>query len=171
MVEDLKTPPRELQFGQDAGSGGQEEVATWIPVDNRTFVPSLVVPGDLVSFRVPGSPVGLPTLAAAGDSQDPDADDPGGPVTPGRGPPRPQGSSGSSNLIGPFKVLALGNRLGSAQVMRAARIPQQQENVMAISVKLNNKKLEAKAETLFRHLEATNFRGVAVLLHPRTRER
>jgi len=164
MVEDLKTPPLELQFGQDSGPGGQEEVATWVPVDNRTFVPSLVVPGDWVSFRLPGSRLGFPTLAASGEAPDPDAKKP---ATAGQSPPKAEGASGSSNLIGPFKVLALGNRLGSSQVMRAARISQQQENVMAISVKLNNKRLETKAETLFRHLEATNFRGVAVLLHPR----
>ena len=41
-------------------------------------------------------------------------------------------SAGPIETIGPFKILALGNRLGSPEVMRAAKMPQLQENVLAI---------------------------------------
>ena len=45
LQDDLRTPPQDLDLGK-----GEE--AMGIPVDTRTFVPSLVSPGDLVSFIV-----------------------------------------------------------------------------------------------------------------------
>ena len=48
--DDLHTPPQELNLAK-----GQKLL--WIPVDTRTFVPSLVVPGDMVSFLVWRPPV------------------------------------------------------------------------------------------------------------------
>jgi len=70
--------------------------------------------------------------------------------------------------IGPFKVLSIGNRLGSADVMQAARIPQMQENVMTIRVRIENGKMEPEAARLMRFLEQTNSRPLAYVLHPRT---
>ena len=70
-------------------------------------------------------------------------------------------------IIGPFRVLSLGNRLGSSEVMQANHIPQVQENVMTISVQVVGDELEPKAKKLWEALRRTNFRGVGVLLHPR----
>ena len=158
LREDLKTPPQELNFGQ---TPGVDERATWIPVDTRTFVPSLVVPGDQVSFLVSKTQTALPTPAA-------DAHPEG---QPGESRPAAANPTGATEIIGPFKVLSLGNRLGTADVMKAAKIPQVQENVMTISVKIEEGQLEPKAQKLENLLRATNFRQVGILLHPRKKDR
>lgn len=92
----------------------------------------------------------MPTLAAGSE--------------PAPGPPVVRGGS---EIIGPFRVLSLGNRLGSLEVMQANHIPQVQENVMTISVQVVGDELEPKAKKLWEALCRTNFRGVGVLLHPR----
>ena len=115
-----------------------------MPVDTQSFVASLVNPGDRVSFRVRLRSPKSPTLAA------------------GAGRPGP-----ATEIIGPFDVLSLGNRLSSTEVMKASRIPQTQENVMTIRVKNRGGQPEPKAEKLFNLLNATNSRGVGVILHPR----
>jgi hypothetical protein len=149
LREDLKTPPEELKLEEG-------ETALWIPVDTRTFVPSLVKPGDKVSFWI-ARPSG-PTLAVRG------------------GPTRtPSGESGEAaeepfEVIGEFTILALGNRLGRADVMRAAKTPQFQENVLSIRVSDNVAGEKARAKKLLTMLQATNFRMVGVTLHSRKGE-
>ncbi len=145
LRQDLKAPPPELKLRD------KNERAMWIPVDTTTFVPSLVVPGNEVSFLVSRATPGGPTLALPADSEEASA------------PPKPQGAT---EVIGPFKVLALGNRLGSAEVMQAAKIPQLQENVITVRVRMEGDKLEPKAQKLWDLLKLTNFRQVGVLLHP-----
>ena len=146
LVQDLKTPAKELKFG------GNERVV-WIPVDTRTFVPSLVKPGDQVSFLVSPSRAGSPTPAGLGDFGAPE------PVRAGSGP---------IDTIGPFTILALGNRLGSADVHRAAKLPQLQENVMAIKVSTDGGgNLSTDAAKLMTILNETSFRPVGIMLHPR----
>lgn len=169
LRDDLETPPQRLRLGEDPVVG-ENERAMWIPVDTRTFVPSLVEPGQFVSFLLPRSPAGLgggrsivapPESSADEPSDEPEADEPGGPSpTPATAP------GGDTEIIGPFKILSLGNRLGSADVMRAARVPQVQENVMTISVRVENDRLEPRAEKLWQWLRSTNFREVGILLHP-----
>lgn len=148
---DLKTPPPELELQSET------ERAMWIPVDTRTFVPTLVMPGDQVSFIVTTGP----TLAVR--PPDPNSDD------PESAPPPPATAMPGNKVetIGPFRVLSLGNRLGSAEVMRSAGIPQLQENVMTISVTQLNGQLDAKSQKLWSLLRETDFRQVGVLLHPR----
>ena len=163
LAEDLKTPPQELKLGEN-------ERAMWIPVDTRGFVPSLVLPGDTVSFIASRSQMGAPTPAKP--PEQPGAD--------GAGNELASAPTGPTEIIGPFTILSLGNRLGSPEVMRAAKIPQVQENVMTIAVKVIKVKknpddpkspeyeeLEEKAATLWKVLQATNFRQVGVLLHER----
>jgi hypothetical protein len=147
---DLDSPPQELELRSP------DERAMWIPVDTRTFVPSLVMPGDYVSFLVGGG-------TAEFEEDDPDSD---GPPLP-RGTPTPAGSGGQVETVGPFRVLSLGNRLGSAEVMRAAGLSQQQENVMTISVREAGGQLDPKAKKLWGLLRSNGFREVGVLLHPR----
>ncbi len=110
------------------------EQLVWIPVEGRAFVPSLISPGDEVMFLVPRLT----------------------PATPGKTPNK---ALGSTSEVGPFRVRALGNRLGSAQVWAASKLPQQQENVIGIGVKGEDKQ---KAMALWDFLQATNFRQVGV---------
>jgi len=155
LSDDLKTPaPRELKLEENERAWG-------IPLDSRQFVPSLVVPGDLVSFLVPRLRNPRPTPAGALN--------PGGPDAPPAA--APAAAAGANEIIGPFRVLSLGNRLGSAEVLRAARVPQLQENVMTVAVKVDLGILEPKAQKLADLLRATNFRQVQVLLHPRPKDK
>ncbi|OHB69948.1 MAG: hypothetical protein A2V70_14100 [Planctomycetes bacterium RBG_13_63_9] len=156
LQEDLKTPPPELKFEED-------ERAWPIPVDTKRFVPSLVVPGDLVSFLGSSPVLGYPTPAIRDSlAEDPAAATESGPVA------APAVAPGSPTVVGPFRVLALGNRLGSAEVMRAAKIPQTQENVVLIRVKVQGDgSFELRAQQLWKLLESTNFRPMGVQLHPR----
>ncbi|HTN75526.1 MAG TPA: hypothetical protein VL096_09775 [Pirellulaceae bacterium] len=148
---DLQTPPPQLELQ------GANERAMWIPVDTRTFVPTLVMPGDLVTFVVSTAPRKLP-MQPTEDA----GDEPPAPM-----PPPTASSINQIETIGPFPVLSLGNRLGSSEVMRSAGIPQLQENVMTIRVTQTGDQLDAKAQKLWAILRDTDFRQVGVLLHPR----
>ncbi len=168
LLQDLKTPPPELKLKPN-------ERAMWIPVDTKTIVPSLIVPGeDKVSFLIPrlGGADGI-SGAGTGSGGTRAASKPG--ETPNPEPMRGAGSgqsptatAGVSDVLGPFTVLAVGNRLGSPEVFKAARSPQVQENVILISVQYEGDKLEPRAEQLWNRMRTTNFREVGVLLHPRT---
>jgi hypothetical protein len=153
LNDDLHTPPQKIKF--EPGDS-----VIFVPVDTRAFVPSLLEPGDKVSFMVARSSV--PTLAMPSPP-------PGG-LT--KVMPSADGSGASSSgpiEIGPFTILALGNRLCSTEVMRASKGPQQvQENVLTIRVPAEG--VEAKnAEILSSLLQATNFREVGVKLHSRNK--
>lgn len=150
LQDDLRPPPPRLRFGGQP-AGNTEEIAMFIPIDTRTIVPSLIEPGDTVSFIV-----SAPTPV------------PGGNPLSGENPTAPASdAAGGPQVIGKFKVLAVGNRLTSVEAHRAYQLPQSQENILTISVKLENGRLEPKAERLWKMLEATNFRQVGVILHSR----
>jgi hypothetical protein len=150
LRQDMKTPPSELKLS------GANHRAMWIPVDTSTIVPSLIVPGDQVDFLVSESQSrGVPTPAV------PEGDE------PVRETPPPV-TRRNSEIIGPFTVLSLGNRLGTAAVMQAAHVPQTQENVMTILVEVQGNQLEPKAQKLWDMLQKSNFRQAGVLLHPRS---
>lgn len=154
LQDDLRPPPPRLRFGGQP-AGNTEEIAMFIPIDTRTIVPSLLEPGDMVSFIV-----SAPTPALVGN--------PAAGTNPGQNPAAdPAGSQGGPQVIGKFKVLAVGNRLTSVEAHRAYQLPQSQENILTISVKLESGRLEPKAERLWKMLEATNFRQVGVILHSR----
>jgi len=149
LRQDLRTPPEELKLGENEG-------IIWIPVDTRSTVPSLIVPGDKVSFLISKSRIGMPTRA--------DEIELGGPE-PFPEPPAP---SGPIETVGPFTVLSLGNRLGSPGVLRAARRSAVQENVFGIRVELdNNGELMPDAQHLISLLNATNNYPVGIMLHGR----
>jgi hypothetical protein len=160
LRSDLRTPPPELALNRE------NERAMWIPVDTRTFVPSLVNPGDSVSFLVGD----VPTPANPDREYNVDgslvegspADDSSETVLPAL----PAGSR--AELIGPFKVLSLGNRLGSAEVHKASGLPQLQENVMTISVTVQGDQLDTNAAKLWNLLRQSGFRQAGVVLHPRS---
>jgi Flp pilus assembly protein CpaB len=151
LRQDLKAPPPTLALTKP------NERAIFIPVDTRTFVAPLVVPGDTVTFVVGGGAF-QPTPAAPAENGEAAPDE----NLPAAGPPP------SAELIGPFRVLSLGNRLGSAEVLKASGVPQMQENVMAVAVEVDAKgELQQNAAKLWKMLQATGFRQVGVLLHPR----
>lgn len=138
LWQDLVTPS-----DQDLSSKlAKNEVARTVPVDSRSFVPELVNPGDLVSFVIP-------QFAGAAD--------------PGNSnQPRPGVSS--SKVIGPFRILSLGARMGSRNVRRANDRSSGQEHLITIGVKFEEGKLEPRAEELFQTLAATNNTPVQVML-------
>jgi len=139
---DLETPPAELQLAED-------ERALWIPVDQKSFVASLVVPGDEVDFLVPRRQILASPVSADGTQ----------PPTPATG--------GHTQIVGPFKVLSIGNRLGKTNVLNAARLPQLQENIITVRIKMNGAFLDEDAERLLDALQAANYREVGLLLRPR----
>ena len=118
------------------------ERVMWLPVDSRTFNPQHVDPGDQVSFRIPEF---------------------------GKGASRSQPTEAGGKILGPFRILALGNRKGRRDVRQAAGLASGAENVIAVAVKVKNPdgKLEPQAETLAGILAVNNFQGVQVLLHRR----
>jgi len=146
LRQDLRTPPP-LDIKKLLG---ENESVMWIPVDTRTFVPSLVNPGDLVSFSIPKQVT--PALPPPVEGQEPLA-------------PRPQTQRGAIDTLGPFRILALGNRMGSSEVLRAAGQNAQQENVMAIAVEIRNGVLSDAGQKLSDLLRVTNFQQVQVFLH------
>ena len=166
LRQDLRTAPPELKL-TPSSSPDSSEVVMWVPIDNKTCVPALITPNeDLVSFIVSTA---RPTPAPAARSileKDAAADKAAGEKSPAAEPAAPpQPSASSPEVIGPFKVLAMGNRLASAEVTRAAKVSVTQENVMGVLAKLVNGKLEPKAAKLWSLLEAGNFRQIGVLKH------
>jgi hypothetical protein len=151
LQEDTKTPPPEIKLGPGEG-------LVWLPVDVRTFVPSLVVPGDQVSFLVPTAPAGVKSIVA----EDPAAKE-----------PQPAAPSEPFTTLGPFTVLSLGNRLGSPEVLKSARIQQLQENVMGVKAHVdeNHKIQDALIAKLLSVLSSTNYRPLAVQWEPQRAKR
>lgn len=138
LAQDLRTPP-----GNDLKRDlGPEEVALWISVDGRGFVPQFFSGGDEVSFVV---------VAGGGRRSAASADQLVAPPT---------------EVIGPFYILALGNRRGTADRNRAAGQSGISENVVAIRVKrVNENQLEPRAEMLLSRLQLSNNQAQGLVLH------
>lgn len=155
LAKSEATPPEDLDLASN-------ERAVWVPVDTRAFVASLVEPGDLVTFVIATVRSGVPTLAPTMDPDAPDTPETPSPTT------MPAGGGGLEQ-IGPFEVLALGNRLSSTDVLRGVKKPQVQENVMAIRARVDQQgNLPPDVLKLMRLVSETNFRPVGVVLHGRT---
>ncbi len=146
--------PGELILRQDLRTLPQRDIkkllrdnerVMWIPVDTRSFVPALVAAGDLVSFVVPNYG-GVFPQPAAGEA--------------------PNAAPGPSEILGPFRILALGDRLGTYDVQKASGAAVVQENVMAVAVKVDKGALDPLGQKLSDILRITNFQQVQVLLHP-----
>ncbi|MEZ6107552.1 MAG: hypothetical protein R3B96_15885, partial [Pirellulaceae bacterium] len=77
------------------------------------------------------------------------------------------GSGGSDEveLIGPFKVAAIGNQIGSRDVMEAHRIQPIQSNQIGIVARMENGQLEAKARTLMNRMGGQGARELMVVWH------
>jgi hypothetical protein len=143
LRDDFTTPRADLNLGP-------REALVWIPVNTQAMVPSLIEPGDLVSFLVSRSRF-APTMPSENGML----------PNPGMAP----AVSGPTETIGPFKILSLGSRLGSSEVFQSARRPTRQENVVGILVELDEGGNPIPlAQKLIDLLDATNNRPVGVML-------
>jgi hypothetical protein len=121
---------------------GDNESLFWVPVDSRTTVTSLLNAGNIVSFIVPRK---------------------GGP-TPLGATPNPAAAQ-MTEIIGPFRIVSLGNRQGSAEAMRAAGIAPMQESTVGIAVKIVKGQIDENSQKLADALRMSNNQQVQVLLH------
>jgi len=153
---DIGTPPDRLDLREG-------EVAMGVPINMSQFVPALAVPGNYVWFAVPRSMVPVPTPAAGAEGSDfQDTLQPAG-ISPSVNP----AGAAAVDMIGPFRILSLGNRLARTEIWRGVQAPTVQENVLMIAVKMNGGQLEPKAQKLLSILATSGGRGLDVLLDPK----
>ena len=146
LHQDLKTPG-----AKDLNDKlGQDEVALWLPIDNRTFNSMRVNPDDEVTFV-------LPRVGLGGVSPTPISNPSG----------NAGGGSSNNEYIGPFRILELGSRTGRPEVQKAAGTRQANENVLAIVAKFINGQLEPRAERITEYVRASKSNGLQVILHPK----
>jgi len=137
LKDDYRTPPPELQLGK--GERGQ-----FIAVP-RYFDTSNINPGDKVLFQVmtlaaPGptpAPKPAPAAAGGGGAAGAAAATSEGASALEPKPEEPEATSqnaGPIEPIGPFVVVSIGNRLGTADVMKANKIAPVQQNVLMLRV-------------------------------------
>jgi len=140
---DHRTPPAELKLDAD-------EEMFWVPVDSRSFVPSLVNPGDRITFIVPvyASQPSRPSTGAADVSED---------VV--------DAVAGPTIEIGPFRVKSLGDRLGTLDVMKASRRAPVQERQIGIVVDITKPEEVERAKRLRDRLATSDYRNIGIILH------
>lgn len=126
----------------------KNEVALWIPVDMRTFNSARVNPDDEVSFILPRN-AGAPT-AVVGENET-------APV------------SSTHEIVGPFRILEIGNRTGRPEVQRASGVRQTVDSSITIVARLENGQLDAKTERITDYMRSSKAQGLQVILHPKTR--
>lgn len=120
----------------------EDEIAYWVPITAGAVVADQINPGDMVSFQ---------TAAVSGP-------------TPAGTPPR--SSSGGPQIIGPFRVLALGNRRERPNVEQASRTRGPSgANTITIVVKLVDGQFEPTAAELVKAIQMQGNQGLGVLLH------
>ena len=79
--------------------------------------------------------------------------------------------AGNIELIGPFTVLSVGSRLNRIELWQANQMPQGQENILNILIRVKKEQdrwvLLPPTDRLMELLQATNSQPLAYLLHPR----
>ena len=135
LWQDIKTPSQKNLSERLA----ENEVARWVPVDTKTFIPERVNPGDRVSFIIANNINTADSLPSVNQAQ--------------------------TEIVGPFRILMLGTRAGDKQVHRAAGLKSGPEHIITISVRYEQGKMEQKAARLFDHLQRTGYKSVQVMLH------
>ena len=159
LQSDLKTPPSELQLGK--GERGEFIAAP------RNFDTSHVNPGDKISFRVMTLPPPGPTPAAKRVADDAAATA----AAAGELQPKPEEleaasrGAGPSEIIGPFVVVSVGNRLGTLEVMKAAKIAPVQQNLLMIRISRNVSGEEERFEKLMTCIHRFGPNCFDILLH------
>lgn len=140
---DHRTPPTELKLDDN-------EEMFWVPVDSRSFVPSLVNPGDRITFIVPvyaSQPSRLPSGPAEVTAEVADA------------------VAGPTEEIGPFRVKSLGDRLGTLDVMKGSRRGPIQERQIGIVVDITKPDEVERAKRLRDRLATSDYRNIGIILH------
>jgi hypothetical protein len=149
LAEHYKTPSPEIDWQND-----QELI--WVTLDTRAIQPALVDPGDLISFIVSSQkaspqPKSLTPTDASGIE------------------PRPAKKKKDAytdfEKIGPFRIAALGNRRGSADVMKSKRISQVQPNQVAVFLKTDNSGKYLGDSQRLVQMVRTNTRNIGITLH------
>ena len=143
LRQDLATPAQE----DLASMLAEDEVARWVPIDPRAVIPEQINPGDLVSFETP-QPAATKTTAP---------DETGSQPLPAPSPVR--------EVIGPFRVLAVGARRERPNIQQARGRSSGPENTITIAVRMPDGKMEPRAVKLFDAVRASGSQGVYVLLH------
>lgn len=123
---------------------GKNEVALWIPIDQRTFNSSRVNPNDEVSFVLPKTATSLP--AAVGENDTPSV-------------------TATSEIVGPFRILEIGNRTGRPEIQRASGTRQTVDSSITIVAKIENGHLDAKTERITEYMRSSKSQGLQVILH------
>ncbi|QDT53632.1 hypothetical protein Pan44_16550 [Caulifigura coniformis] len=137
LRQDLATPTQ-----QDLASMlAEDEIARWVPIDPRAVIPEQINPGDLVSFETP-QPIAVPA-SPMGETPSPAA----------------------REVIGPFRVLAVGARRERPNIQQARGRSSGPENTITIAVRMPDGKMEQRAVKLFDAVRAAGSQGVYVLLH------
>lgn len=140
LTQDLQTPPNN-DMKRDLAA---DEVAIWVNVDSRGFVPQFFSGGDEVSFIVPAA---------------------GGRLASSDGPPLSSADQ-PTEVIGPFHILALGNRRGTADRASAAGMSAASEGVLAIRVKkISENQLDEKAQLLLSRLRLSGNQALGLVMH------
>jgi len=148
LHDDLATPgQRDL-----SEKLGPDEVAMWLPVDPRSFSSARVNPDDEVMFIAPRTGTDSPTPIAES--------------TPVGVP----SGSGTSEVIGPFRILEIGTRTGRPEIQKAAGLRSGNESSITVTAKLLNGRLEPKAERLTDIIRQTRSQGLQVLLLPKKKK-
>lgn len=138
LRDDLKTPPQ-----RDISELlGEDEVLRWVPVDQRSFTPDHVNPGNMVRFVVP--------LFTGGNGNS-------------SGPSNAASNLTKSEEFGPFEVLTLGNRRGRKEILRSRGATTGQENLIGIRVSSNGPSAK-ESQRLFDALKLTGNSGVQIIL-------
>jgi hypothetical protein len=122
----------------------------WVPVDSRSFVPSLVNPGDRITFIVPvyaSRPSRPPTSSDEVTAEVADA------------------VAGPTEEIGPFRVKSLGDRLGTLDVMKGSRRGPIQERQIGIVVDITKPEEVERAKRLRDRLATSDYRNIGIILH------
>ncbi len=129
-----------------AASLMKNETLRWVPVNVGSFVPEHINPGDYVSFDVPRIGGGVPTPAGRSSGA--------------------RSGSGTSEIIGPFRVGAVGGRREPDYVWEGGRRSGGSSGLISIICTIDdNKQLDPKAQRLFEAIRLSGGQDVQILLH------
>jgi hypothetical protein len=155
LRQDLTTPAQE----DLASMLADDEVARWVPIDSRAVISEQINPGDLVSFEVPRPRAAASTEPAPATSGPPEQRQPDG-LSSLSG-----AKSDNVEIIGPFRVLAVGARRERPNIQQSRGRTGGSENTITIAARLTNGEIEPRAAKLFDAVRAAGSQGVYVMLH------
>lgn len=133
-----------------------DDVAFSIPVDAKTFVAERANPGNMVSFVVPDFAPRTPNPQNNNNGNNPENE--------------PAVTVGQTRIFGPFKILALGSRLGNKEVDVSAGRSSGSEHVITIGVPYKTgpngeKRLDPEVDQMLNLIRLNGNRNVQVMIH------